>query len=417
MSDIQKASTGKIFDAVSVLSKNIAHLAVMLLSITTYAIPFITIVYKVGKVSIVSAILNIISITLATIIILMSDKIGKFSVHAAEFKSMLSGVSADNFMNVKTLKYMGRKEYANKRLVEAQHKHFPWYINPIQRLSFRLADVIIYISIIVNIYVNRNDLETLAFIILASNSMFTVTNYLINISDTFMEMNGYRMVMKDLKGDDIHASRDMPDIYNLSNIEFDYGKDSTHFKIDKLSFIKNNRYHVIGESGEGKSSLANLIAGAIKPTVGDVDLVKSFYVYQETECMNDTLRNNITFYDSRITDDMILNLFDELAMKPWFDELPNGLDTIIGEKGCKLSSGQKQRVNIIRSIFRMRERNDEFIILDEITSNLDAKTEKMAIDLIDRECKGTLMIISHHGDFSSICDHTISVVDHKFIQQ
>lgn len=206
--------------------------------------------------------------------------------------------------------------------------------------------------------------------------MFTVTNYLINISDTFMEMNGYRMVMKDLKGDDIHASRDMPDIYNLSNIEFDYGKDSTHFKIDKLSFIKNNRYHVIGESGEGKSSLANLIAGAIKPTVGDVDLVKSFYVYQETECMNDTLRNNITFYDSRITDDMILNLFDELAMKPRFDELPNGLDTIIGEKGCKLSSGQKQRVNIIRSIFRMRERNDEFIILDEITSNLDAKTEK-----------------------------------------
>lgn len=125
MSDIQKASTGKIFDAVSVLSKNIAHLAVMLLSITTYAIPFITIVYKVGKVSIVSAILNIISITLATIIILMSDKIGKFSVHAAEFKSMLSGVSADNFMNVKTLKYMGRKEYANKKVGRSPAQTFP----------------------------------------------------------------------------------------------------------------------------------------------------------------------------------------------------------------------------------------------------------------------------------------------------
>jgi ABC-type multidrug transport system fused ATPase/permease subunit len=107
----------------------------------------------------------------------------------------------------------------------------------------------------------------------------------------------------------------------------------------------------------------------------------------------------------------------ELRMIDWFESLNDGLDTIIGEKGCKLSSGLKQRVNIIRTILRMRENLDEFIILDEITSNLDAETERVAIKMIDRECKGgTMMIISHHGGFNEICDSHITVENHKFYQ-
>jgi hypothetical protein len=71
-------------------------------------------------------------------------------------------------------------------------------------------------------------------------------------------------------------------------------------------------------------------------------------------------------------------------MLDWYYSLKDGLDTVIGERGFKLSSGQKQRINIIRAILCMREMNDEFIILDEITSNLDTETEKLAIDLIDK---------------------------------
>ena len=103
-------------------------------------------------------------------------------------------------------------------------------------------------------------------------------------------------------------------------------------------------------------------------------------------------------------------------MLDWYYSLKDGLDTVMGERGFKLPSGQKQRINIIRAILRMREMNDEFIILDEITSNLDTETEKLAIDLIDKNCKGTLMVISHHGDFANICRNHIEVVEHKFIQ-
>ena len=72
--------------------------------------------------------------------------------------------------------------------------------------------------------------------------------------------------MANLKGDDNEELPEISDILELSNISFDYGKDTENFYIDKLSFKKGERTLVYGESGEGKSSLANLIAGDIRPT-------------------------------------------------------------------------------------------------------------------------------------------------------
>lgn len=82
-----------------------------------------------------------------------------------------------------------------------------------------------------------------------------------------------------------------------------------------------------------------------------------------------------------------------------------------------MSSGQKQRINIIRTILKMREQDyDTLIILDEPTSNLDDATEKLAVELFDKECRNTLLVITHRPEIARICSHHIKVKNHVFTQ-
>jgi ABC-type bacteriocin/lantibiotic exporter with double-glycine peptidase domain len=201
----------------------------------------------------------------------------------------------------------------------------------------------------------------------------------------------------------------------LKNVIFDYGNEEEKFVIDELTFKRGSRTLVYGESGEGKSSLANLISGAITPTIGSVPPVDCYYIWQETESIDDTLWHNIVFDNKDdVSEEEVLDLMKQLNMLDWFNRREDGFETMIGEKGCKLSSGQKQRLNIIRLILTMRHHPNYLFIIDEITSNLDSTTRKLAIDLIDRECKSTLIAISHNEGFDSICDHAVFVENHSF---
>ncbi len=106
---------------------------------------------------------------------------------------------------------------------------------------------------------------------------------------------------------------------------------------------------------------------------------------------------------------------EELGLANFIDnETPNGWNSIVGERGCYLSSGQKQRINIIRALMEMDEHPENIFILDEITSNLDAQSRKKAFELIDKHCKSTLVIISHNKGFESYVDKNIKVQNHVF---
>ena len=208
------------------------------------------------------------------------------------------------------------------------------------------------------------------------------------------------------------------DKLELKDVIFDYGNDEVKFIIDELVFENKSRTLIHGESGEGKSSLANLISGAIKPTVGTVPAYECFYIWQETEALDDSLWNNIVFNnEDDVKEEEVIELFKALNMLDWFDKLTDGFNTRIGEKGCRLSSGQKQRLNIIRLVLAFRYHPEYLFIIDEITSNLDKKTREIAIDLIDRECHSTLIAISHNEGFDKICEHSVLVENHRFINE
>lgn len=324
-------------------------------------------------------------------------------------------------MNVKTIKFLGVKSFAMNRLKECQDRSRVYMIQPNQLLWFRLADIIGYIPLIVNVWLGRHDTEMIALIVLSNWTLDNMCGHLTNIAETLIELNAQKDIIKDLKGDD-DSVRNYVDQISLSDVCFDYGKDSVKFYIDSLNIKRGDRILITGESGEGKSSLANLLAGAIKPTTGEVPDINVFYVWQETECLADTLMNNIIFDNPyELTESDILGYLDKVGLKDWFFTLKDGFNTNIGEKGCKLSSGQKQRINIIRCLIEMEHHPRKLFILDEITSNLDEYTKQRVIeafgDILVRHPEIMLIAISHNDGFERLTNRHINVENHVFVEQ
>lgn len=414
--EINKTSTGKIFDAIKNISECSGSMMKYLIWIFPTIIPFATMLWKEAHSSLLAVGITLLCMVLTAVMVYLSDKIFKFDTVAKKYNGMLSGITVDIFMNIKTAKYIHESDWCLDRELDAQKKAFPFFVNTGKIAWNRISYFITFIPTISACIIFKDNLEMITYIILSDHLISNTIDYVISILDLHVENNAALEVIKNLNGADAGViENDMPDKMVLEDVDFDYGMDTTSFHIDNLTFEKGKRYHVTGESGHGKSSLANLIVGAIPARSGNIPRVKTYYVYQETEMFNDTLRNNIVFGDN-VSDEEILSLISELKLEKMYMRMTHGLDTIIGERGCRISSGEKQRINIMRAILRMRKNIDEMIILDEITSNLDSETEKVAIKMIDRECKGTLLLISHHGDFDKICDSHIMVKDRSFYQ-
>ena len=194
------------------------------------------------------------------------------------------------------------------------------------------------------------------------------------------------------------------------NIEFknvSYGYDNEKTIIDDLSFkIKSNSsVALVGESGSGKSTIIKLIMGLIKYNKGrilidDNELSKlnlnSFYnsvsyVSQEAPIFDGTLKENLIF-DKKISDEEILKVLKLVCLDKFYEKLENGLDTELGEKGIRMSGGERQRVALARLFFD----DSKIIILDEATSAIDNITEKTVMENVLKKLKNkTLIIIAH----------------------
>lgn len=190
----------------------------------------------------------------------------------------------------------------------------------------------------------------------------------------------------------------------FDNVKFKHGKVSV---LDNCSFNLNvgNMYALVGLSGSGKSTIVKLMFRLWDRYEGDIYIdsnnikdirLKSLrgqmaYISQDIFLLNDTLRKNLQS-NKNVKDDVLMGLLNKVELGTWFENLPEGLDTILGDNGAKLSGGEKQRVIIARTILQ----NPKIIIFDEATSMLDEKTEKKIIDLIRREFKESLVVMITH---------------------
>jgi len=163
---------------------------------------------------------------------------------------------------------------------------------------------------------------------------------------------------------------------------------------------------LVGSSGAGKSSIADVLCGLYEPTLGevlidrqrlsDLDLIswqqRLGVVSQDTFLFNASIAENISFGTPGTTREKILAAAEKAQAAGFIADLPEGFETLIGERGYKLSGGQRQRLSLARAILR----EPELLILDEATSALDTQSERLVQQAIDQfEGKQTVVVIAH----------------------
>ena len=205
----------------------------------------------------------------------------------------------------------------------------------------------------------------------------------------------------------------------LSDVSFGYGN---HLVLDSVQvhFPAGSFTAIIGGSGHGKTTLADLVAGLIQPTSGviyvdnvpllDMDM-QSWrraigYVPQEVLLFNRSIRYNISFGDPTVSDHDIWAALDSSGASGFVSKLPDGLSALVGERGSRLSGGQRQRIAIARALVR----RPSLLILDEITSALDPVTEAEIIrGLVRLKGEVTILFISHQSTVRQYADSVIEV--------
>jgi ABC-type multidrug transport system fused ATPase/permease subunit len=198
-----------------------------------------------------------------------------------------------------------------------------------------------------------------------------------------------------------------------------------------LSFCirKGESVGFIGESGAGKSTLIDLIIGLLEPTSGAIYLDdvpvnlacrnwmdQIGYVPQNIYLTDDTIRNNIAFgIDPAIIDGMRINeviTFSQLT--EFIDALPHGLETVVGERGARISGGERQRIGIARALYK----DPKILVFDEATSSLDNETEMGIVELIkDIGSRCTVISVAHRFSTLRNCDRIFRIENGRITQE
>ncbi len=195
-----------------------------------------------------------------------------------------------------------------------------------------------------------------------------------------------------------------------------------------LEIPKNKSVAFVGPSGQGKTTMADVILGLLTPQQGAVYVDgkniqenlsawhrKLGYIPQTIALLDASIRENILFGipAERVSEERLYNAIKEAQLADFVDTLEKGLDTVIGEGGVRLSGGQRQRIGIARALYH----NPDFLVLDEATSALDNETEAAVMEAIDYLAGSkTLLIIAHRLSTIANCDIVYKVDQGKVIR-
>ena len=317
------------------------------------------------------------------------------------------------------------KKYNREALeVASIHQQFA-FISRLPRLWFEIFSIIL-ISILIfsKDLININDKELLGFISLVILSLIKLLPSAYKIINSIQYINFSKQAVLNLHNEFKDYKKN--NIKNINNFKFnkEISVKNLFYKIPEsdlsilkninLTIRKNDKIGIMGETGSGKSTLINILAGLIKPSSGVIKiddqilddnknewLNKIGYVGQSTNLIEGTIYNNIAFgINDKNVDKKKVEQVAELSGLKNFINRSEGLNYEILENGKNLSGGEKQRIAIARVLYK----DPEVIIFDESTSALDLTTEKKIISSIQEISKNrTVIFVSHKKSALSFC--------------
>ncbi|WP_405265751.1 ABC transporter ATP-binding protein [Cellulophaga sp. Ld12] len=213
----------------------------------------------------------------------------------------------------------------------------------------------------------------------------------------------------------------------LQNISFKYD-DEYVLKNFNLKVPKGSTVALVGQSGSGKSTIANLVTRFYDVNEGSISIdgvnIKEYskgslrgllgLVTQDSILFNETVRNNISLGKENATDEEIIEAAKIANAHDFIMELPKGYDTNIGDSGNKLSGGQKQRLSIARAVLK----NPPIMILDEATSALDTESERLVQDALEKMMRNrTSIVIAHRLSTIQSADNIVVLQKGEIVEQ
>ncbi len=246
------------------------------------------------------------------------------------------------------------------------------------------------------------------------------------LEKSISEDRKYATAIDDMKKDKISIESFKEEI-RMENIRFSYRSRSDRLILDGAEMVvpHNKSVGIKGPSGAGKSTTLDIILGVLEPAEGRVtidgidtkDCYNSFlsmvgYIPQLVFMMDDTVKRNVALgvADRDIDEDRIWKALEEAQLSEFVKELPDGIDTIVGERALKLSGGQRQRLGIARALYK----NPSILIFDEATSSLDNETESAVMEAINNmKGKHTMIIVAHRLNTLAGCDIIYNVENQK----
>ena len=209
----------------------------------------------------------------------------------------------------------------------------------------------------------------------------------------------------------------------ISNLSYTYPEGKRVLKEFDCTIRKGEYIGIRGSSGIGKSTLFNLLLGFLKPDGGEIRIDgvllsaenrklwhrRIGYVPQGVFILDGTLAENVALGCCDISKEKVKRILRQVRLDEWVDELPLGIDTLLGESGARLSGGQKQRVGIARALYK----EADILLLDEATSALDTATECEINEMIcglRNDYRGlTVLSIAHRESSLAFCNRIITL--------
>ena len=342
--------------------------------------------------------------------------------------------------------FFGRNYYETGKVVAAVARNYA-VLNNTPRVLIEtvfIVSVLMFITIYINSGGNVGEIMTTiaAFGVAAIRvlpSVNRINTYITEIAYTQPSLDFvYENLQEGMKTDAMLAERransqveklKLEDKIELNHISFHYpDTDKYIFKDAHMAVPKGKSVGIIGASGAGKSTIVDVLLGLLHAQEGEitcdgVNIFKNYeswlaqvgYIPQAIYLIDESIRDNIAFgIDAdKIDDKRIWEVLEEAQLKEFVEELPEGLDTTIGDRGVRLSGGQRQRIGIARALYN----DPEILVFDEATSALDNDTEAAVMEAVNSfHGKKTMIIIAHRLNTIEKCDIIYKVENTKLVE-